>query len=189
MKLFLFLILLCSVVIAQTTNHDRASEEQRMLRYRQLMDEAHKRLRDSLIHGFGDDDDIFKGMDQLLQDSFTMGPSLMPSLKKNYDMEWTETRTGRVLTIIPKDPKQQLDINVQNNMVTIKGSVEEKTPQGTSSSSFSNSFSVPSDCDASKVKMSQKNGSIVMDFPYGSAAPVKDSRKPLKKPLKGEVQI
>jgi HSP20 family molecular chaperone IbpA len=181
MKILMIFFLLSPVAFAQTGNHDRASEEQRMLRYKQLMDEAHKRLRDSLIHGFGDDDDIFKGMDQLLQDSFSSGSSLMPSMKKNYDMEWTETRSGRVLTIIPKDPKQQLDINVQNNLVTIKGKIETKTAQGTSSSSFSNSFSVPEDCDASKVQMSQKNGSIVMAFPYSTA--------PAKKPIKGEVQI
>ena len=184
--LFLF-VLLTSMSLAQTQNHDRASEEQRMLRYKQLMDEAHKRLRESLIHGFGDDDDIFKGIDQLMNDSFSSGSGFDSLAKKNYDMEWAETRSGRVLTIIPKDPKQQLDINVEKNLVTIKGKVETKTPQGTSSSSFSNAFSVPEDCDASKVQMSQKNGSIVMAFPYANTP--KEVRKPIKQPLKGDVQI
>jgi HSP20 family molecular chaperone IbpA len=99
-------------------------------------------------------------------------------------MEWIETTSGRTLIITPNDPSQQLDINVENGLVVIKGKSENKSPNGVSISNFSNSFNVPGDCDPAKVKMDTKNGKIHMEFPYRTAAKSietkpKDERKPI----------
>lgn len=131
----------------------------------QLREEIHKRMRDKLLLGFGSDDDLFKDMHGLFEGFDTLTPT-----SQNFEMSWQESKEGRTLILTPKDEKQRLDINIENGMVSVQGKVEKKTSHGSSISSFSNSFNVPMDCDASKVQMDQKDGKIHVFFPYKKGA-------------------
>lgn len=173
---------------------DRPSDlmEKRM----KMREEMHRRMMDKLINGFGPDQDMFSDMesmmDEMLRDSFTGFSSLAPSAS-NFSMEWQERSDGRTLAITPKDPGQNLDINVSNGLVIIKGKSENKSSQGVSVSNFTNSFNVPEDCDPSKVKIDQKDGKILVHFPYRTAKslqlkPQENDRKPLK-PSEEDIQI
>lgn len=161
-----------------------------------MREEMHRRMMDKLLHGKGPDQDMFsdmeKMMEDLMSDSFTGFSSLNMSSSSNFRMEWLESSAGRTLALTPKDPKQNLDINVSNGLIIIKGKSEEKTPHGVSVSNFTNSFNVPDDCDPSKVTIEQKEGKILVQFPFRKARAIdlkpKDERKPLK-PSKSDVQI
>ena len=162
-----------------------------------MREEMHRRMMDKLLRGVGPDQDMFKDMeqfmDEVMTDSFSGFDSFSRTTAQNYKMEWKEATTGRILEITPKSPEQQLDINVSNGLVIIKGKSETKTPNGTSISNFSNSFNVPGDCDPSKVKMDSKDGKILVQFPFLKASPkdlkpLKDERRPIK-PSDSDVQI
>jgi HSP20 family molecular chaperone IbpA len=163
----------------------------------QLREEMHRRMMDKLLHGRGADDDLFQGMDKMFEeamsDSFSDLGTLSVIESSGLQTEWTESSSGRTLIVTLKDEKQQLDINIESHLVTIKGKNELKTPNGISVSSFSNSFSVPRDCDPARVKMDQKDGKILVHFPYLSATKrpsesPQDDRKPLP-PSAQDVQI
>jgi HSP20 family molecular chaperone IbpA len=157
-------------------------------RHMQLREELHRKMLNNLFHGTHDEDlfrDMEKLMDDAMKDSFSDMSSFSYSFgAQNFETEWTESESGRTLYITPQSPEQKLDINVEKNMVTIKGKTENKTPNGTSISDFQNSFSIPQDCDSSKVKMDQESGKIVMFFPWKTAkkeSPKKQDRVPLPK--------
>lgn len=171
------------------------SELEQLQKRLELREEMHRRMMDKLINGNGPDQDMFKDMErafeEVFSDSFTGVDSFTPHAQ-NFKAEWTETSSGRTLVITPKTPEQKLDINVNNNMVTIKGETETKSAQGSSKMSFNNSFSVPGDVDAKKVIMGQKDGKILVQFPYVSVKsvtiPPKNERKPLP-PNENDVSI
>lgn len=150
------------------------TEDEALKRHMQMREQMHQRLRDHLIQGFGNDEDIFKDMEQLFGESMTLD---MPS---HFKSEWSETSTGRRLVVTPKTPEQKLDISIANGMITIKG--------GEGRSNFSSSFSVPQDCDASRVKMSQGKGTIIVDLPYLKNEIKKETFRPVA-PSKDDVQI
>lgn len=174
--MYWILILISSVLLWTLSvlgqNNPQESFEKRM----QLREEMHRRLMDKLTSGNGPDQDLFTDLEQLMNESLSEafgGMDSFGSISLNpkaasaaYDASWKEGEQGRTLVIHPKDPKQQLDINVQNNLITIKGKQEVKTQFGTSLSSFSNSFNVPQDVDGSKVKITQKEGKILVHLPY-----------------------
>ncbi len=169
------------------------SMEKRM----KMREEMHRRMMNKLLNGIGSDEDLFSDMetfmDEIMTDSFNGLNSFSRTTSQNYKIEWSEGKDGRTLTIIPDSPEQKLDINVRNGFIEIKGKSEQKSPQGVSVSNFSNSFNVPGDCDPSKVKMVQKDGKILVKFPYRSSKtvdinPPVDVRKPLP-PSEGDVQI
>lgn len=171
-------------------SRDTDSMEKRM----QMREEMHRRMMDKLLKGTGPDQDMFKDMeqfmDEVMSDSFSGFDSYTRTTAQNYKMEWTESTTGRTLEITPKSPEQQLDINVADGFVVIKGKAEHKTPSGVSVANFSNSFNVPGDCDPAKVKMDSKDGKILVQFPFRVAT--KTIQKPLQKPIgpsKTDVQI
>jgi HSP20 family molecular chaperone IbpA len=130
-------------------------------------------------------------MNDLMSESLA-GPGALRSLgNANYKIEWLEDAAGRTLAITPDDPREQLDINVADGLITLKGRHEQKTPNGVTYSNFTNSFSVPADCDPSKVKIDQKNGRILVLFPYLTARapkPRRDERRPLP-PSSSDVAI
>lgn len=144
----------------------------------QLREEIHKRMRDKLLLGLGPDDDLFNDMHGLFEGFDTLAPT-----SQNFEMSWQDSKEGRTLILAPKDEKQRLDINIENGMVSVQGKVEKKTPHGSSISSFSNSFNVPMDCDASKVQMDQKDGKIHVFFPYKKGAVVAPSPNNGRKPV------
>lgn len=167
---------------------DSTSMEKRM----KMREEMHRRMMEKLLSGIGSDEDLFsdmeKFMDEVMTDSFNGFHSFSRTTSQNYQIEWNESKEGRTLIITPKNPGQQLDINVASGLITIKGKSEQKTPQGISTSNFSNSFNVPGDCDPAKVKMNQKDGKILVHFPYRNVKSVDIDRKPLP-PSENDVQI
>lgn len=181
--LVLFIFTLSSY--GQRREHSDA-ELERIKKHMQLREELHRKMLDNLMSGRHDENlfqDMEKLFDDAMKDSFG-GSSFQFSTGDVVATEWQESSGGRTLLITPQTKDQKLDINVQNEMVTIKGKSENKTANGISVSDFQNSFSIPQDCDSSKVKMDQKNGKIVMFFPWRVAkkiSPKKDERLPLPK--------
>jgi HSP20 family molecular chaperone IbpA len=161
-----------------------------------MREEMHRRMMEKLLKGKGSDQDLFsdmeKFMDEIMTDSFNGLSSFSRTTSENYKIDWTESKSGRTLVITPDSPDQKLDINVSNGFIEIKGKKEHKISNGTFYSNFANSFNVPGDCDATKVKMEQKDGKILMHFPYRVVKAVdikpKEDRIPVA-PSESDVQI
>lgn len=199
LSLMFLLIFWAGTLLGQQSSRPVDDQESDSMEKRlKMREEMHRRMMDKLLNGIGSDEDLFsdmeKFMDEVMTDSFNGLHSFSRTTSQNYQIEWTESGAGRTLSITPKTPEQQLDINVADGLITIKGKSEHKTPHGVSYSNFSNSFNVPGDCDPSKVKMDQKEGKILVHFPYRNVKavdinpPEKDERKPLP-PSEGDVQI
>jgi HSP20 family molecular chaperone IbpA len=141
----------------------------------ELRERMHQRMRDHLIQGFGSQEDIFKDMDTLFNE---------PLVSQNFQSEWAETSSGRRLTLTPKTPEQKLDLKIENGIITIKGETKEEGMV----SEFTNSFSVPDDCDPGRVKISQGKGTIIVDLPFIKTEPKKEVLKPIK-PSESDIQI
>jgi HSP20 family molecular chaperone IbpA len=161
------------------------SPQDQIRRHLELREEMHRRMREKILNGIGEDDDLFKGMEDMMNQAFsdpTMGAGLglLDESSQPVIMDWTENKTGRTLIITPKDPSQKIDLDVKQEMITIKG--ENKSEH--SASQFSNSFPVPHDCDGKKVKISGKDGKIMMEFPFRKLEKQSDGRRPL--PPSGE---
>lgn len=188
--ILLLLVLSTGTLLGQKASRpiDDGPEVHSFQKRMQLREEMHRRMMDKLMKGVGPDKDMFKDMeqfmDEVMSDSFSGFDSFTRTTAQNYKMEWSETSSGRTLTITPKSSEQQLDINVENGFVVIKGKAEHKTPNGVSVSNFSNSFNVPADCDPAKVKMDSKDGKILLNFPFVSGKAVEtkpnDTRRPVK---------
>ena len=141
--------------------------------------------------------DMFKDMEKMfddaLKDSFSAFESIseISGLEKNFESEWKETKEARILELKPREG-QKLDIDITKDIITIKGKTERKSENGSFVSSFSNVFPVPPDCDSTKVKMSQKDGKILVELPFKSAKEMKaapeNGRRPLP-PSEGDVEI
>lgn len=158
----------------------------RQKRRAELREEMHRRIRDMLINGRGDQNDLFKDLEQQFED--TMADSFsgldQSSLVSNFKSEWTETKEGRTLIITPKDQNQKINIDVNATVITIKGETQQQSATTTSSSTFINSFPVPDDCDGTRVKMDSKDGNILVILPFKSIPQVKiEPKKIEKKPL------
>jgi HSP20 family molecular chaperone IbpA len=168
------------ISIGQQFSADAEEPFDHSKRRMELREEMHKRMRQKLLLGIGPDQNLFEGMDQLfeevMKDSFS-SLDRFSGHSRNFTSEWLETQHGRTLILTPVQEGQQLDIDINAQMVTIKGRKEEKQGDSSFTSSFSNSFSVPSDVDGTKVKMSQKEGKIIIDFPFRE---IKEIKKPLQ---------
>lgn len=184
-------------ILGQRSTRPVDDQEDLIEKRMKMREEMHRRMIDKLLHGIGPDQDMFsdmeKMMDDIMSDSMS-GLSLTNSASINFSTDWQETKSGRTLAITPKDPGQNLDINVSNGFVTIKGKNERKTQNGVSYSNFSNSFNVPADCDDTKVKMEQKDGKILLHFPFRTAraSTPEQKKEPERKPLppsENDVQI
>lgn len=188
--LFAMFLLVAWAISCLAQNKPSVSDSQadQIQKRLQLREEMHRRMLDKIMNGNGPDEDMFKDLEKMAEDMMSESLSGMDSFApttSNYQMEWSETSGGRTLAISPKSPDQKLDINVNNGMITIKGSTELKSQYGTSVSQFNNSFNVPGDCDATKVKMDQKDGKILLNFPFRTAKSIQkkpvDQRRPLPK--------
>lgn len=162
---------------------ESASMEKRL----KMREEMHRRMMEKLLKGTGPNEDMFKDMEQFLDevmtDSFSGFDSFTRTTAQNYKMDWSETSVGRVLTITPQSPEQKLDIDISNGLVIIKGKTENKSGNSVSISNFSNSFNVPGDCDPSKVKIDQKDGKILVQFPFWDSKAISDKQKNDRKPI------
>jgi HSP20 family molecular chaperone IbpA len=161
-------------------DNDIQSQFNQMKKRMELREEMHRRMMDKLINGVGADDDLFLGMDQLFNDAFSDSFTNINSMSfgsSRFQSEWIHSKDSKTLVITPQREGQELNIDVKNGAITIKGKSESKSAHGTSVSSFSNSFSVPYGCDESKVNISQEEGKILVNFPCKGTANV-DYKKP-----------
>lgn len=161
----------------------------RAKRRMELREEMHRRMRAKLFQGQGPDQDMFKDMESAFAEAMDDAQIEVA----NFKSEWSETQSGRVLTLTPQSPEQKLNIDVNATVITIKGESVQKTDTTSISSSFVNSFPVPDDCDGTKVKMNQKGGSILVELPFKIAkaavkVPANEERKPLP-PSAGDIEI
>ncbi len=155
----------------------------RMKRRMELREEMHRRIREKLLTGRGDDQNLFKDLEQEFED--TMSDSFS-GLEPSYKSEWIEDKNGRTLVITPKDPNQKINIDVNASVITIKGESQEKTATTSMVSAFSNTFPVPDDCDGTKVKMNSKDGKLLVELPYKK---LKSNQRTPISPIPGEVEI
>jgi len=161
-----------------------------------LREEIHRRILDKMLKGIGSDDDMFSDMEdmmnKMMNESMRGFESFGVSPAQHFQIEWSESSSGRMLTITPQSLEQHLDINIANEFIVIKGKSEKKSQSGSSFSEFSNSFNIPSDCDPGKVKMDQKDGKILVFFPFLKKLPEvkkpQDKRTPLP-PSEEDVHI
>jgi HSP20 family molecular chaperone IbpA len=161
-----------------------------------LREEIHRRILDKMLRGVGTDQDMFSDMeemmDKMMSESMSGFESMGIGSVQNFQIDWSESVAGRTLLITPQNPDQQLDINVSNGFIVIKGKSEQKSQTGSSFTQFSNSFNIPSDCDPGKVKMDQKDGKILVFLPFKNGLPKgskpQEKRIPLP-PSEGDVQI
>ena len=172
-------------VLGQKDIRPAPAEEDPLKKALELREEMHRRMRDTLLRGLRHDDDMFSDMEKLFEDAMSdsfsgFGTSLGITTTQNYQTAWIEDEKGRTLAITPREKNQNLDITVEKGFVTIKGKTESKSGRSSSISSFSNSFNVPSDVDWTKVKMDQKDGKILVHFPW------KDLKTIEKKPRESE---
>lgn len=183
--------LLAQKISKPIDDNDSSSLEKRL----QMREEMHRRMMEKILKG-GPSDEMFKDMEQFLDevmtDTFSGLDNYSRKTAQNYQMEWKETSEGRTLVVTPEGPEQKLNINVSNGLIIIQGKKETKTANGTSVSDFSNSFNVPGDCDQGKVKLDQKDGKILIQFPFRVAKKedleIKGKRRPVA-PSGNEVQI
>jgi hypothetical protein len=177
-------------ILGQQKKSDQIDDRLRM------REEIHKRILDKMLRGIGSDQDMFSDMeemmDKMMSESMSGFESLGMASSQHFQMEWIENTTGRTLVITPQNQGQQLDINVANGLIVIKGKSEKKSQTGSSLSQFSSSLNIPSDCDPGKVRIEQKDGKILVFFPFQNALPKKtkprDNRIPLP-PSEGDVQV
>lgn len=178
----------------------RAEKQAQMSERMKLREEMHRRIRDMLINGQGNPDDLFADMqeefEQSMRESFADIDSFQVA-SNNFKSEWKETKTARILEITPQSKDQKLNIDVNEEVITIKGESSQKTATTSFSSAFSNSFPVPDDCDGSRVKLNSLDGKILVELPFKSSAkavplkkvvPPKEERRPLP-PSDSDVEI
>lgn len=200
MYVILSIMLLCLVGIfaafaqvrVQVQNHTTPRARtpfDRQKRRAELREEMHRRIRDMLINGRGDQNDLFKDLEQEFQENMAEAFADMDqsSLVSNFSSEWTENKNGRTLEIIPKDTSQKINIDVNATTITIKGETKQQSGTTSISSAFNNSFPVPGDCDGTKVKMNSKNGKILVELPY--RLPPKVEKKPLTPKSSDDIEI
>lgn len=197
MYVVLGLILLAFLWALSSMGQKSQDLSEQMQKRLELREEMHRRMMDKLLRGIGPDQDLFKDMEQMFEESMSDSLINIDTFRSNssaFASEWVSDEKGRTLVITPKDAKQQLDIDVKGQLITIKGKSERSSQQGSFISSFSNSFSVPEDCDGTQVKMDQKDGKILVHFPFIMAQKFKsiprqkDERTPLP-PTQDGVEI
>lgn len=198
-NILILLVILSLVSLFAFAQNRQDSREERIKKALQLREELHRRMFQHFFDGSIATDDIFKDMDSLFDHNLSdLGSSLLGSDSQHFEMSWSESKEGRSLVVVPKNKDQKFEINVEQGMVHLKGKVEEKSEYGSTVSQFSQSFSVPRDCDWAKVKIVEKEGKILLLFPYIKDAqlqkkskktnPNKEERFPLK-PSQGDVEI
>lgn len=190
-SVFLLFCLGVTAIAQMVSSSDQSPKKQtqtfdRQKRRLELREEMHKRLRDQVLLGVGQNQDMLKDLERMMEDAMSEAMSEMNGLGgqvSNFSMEWQETTSGRTLVVIPQGPEQKLNIDVNSTAITIKSEAQEKTQHAQTSSAMTNSFPVPDDCDGSKVKMDQKDGKILVHFPFKSTrvieTPSKEERKPI----------
>ncbi|CAA6818401.1 MAG: Heat-shock protein [uncultured Thiotrichaceae bacterium] len=98
-----------------------------------------------------------------------------------------ESDTGFTLTAeIPGVPKENVEVNVENDTLTLSGAIKMETPEGMEATyaevrdvCYKRAFTLSRELDASKIQASQANGVLTLNIPKAEHA----------QPRKIEVQI
>lgn len=98
-----------------------------------------------------------------------------------------ESEAGFTLTAeMPGVPKEGVDVNVENDTLTLSGTIKIATPEGMESTyaevqdiSYKRAFTLSRELDASKIEASQADGVLTLNIPKADHA----------KPRKIEVQV
>ena len=123
--------------------------------------------------------DPFRAMRSLLEwDPFReVSPAMMPSRLSDFDpaFELKEVPTGFSLRAdMPGVKEQDLEVNITGNRLSVKGKRESETKEekeGTfyvyerSYGSFSRTFTLPGEIDATKIRAELKDGVLTLDLP------------------------
>lgn len=124
----------------------------------QEMDRLHRQMMKNFGES-GSGEDHFGGW---FQENFGGGVPSDFRMREDKDFVYYEIESGNEL---PKN----LDVNVQNGQVTIKGEIEKKSEGSGSaslySSSFVRSFPAPEGVDAQKFQIEQQDKKVVIKFP------------------------
>lgn len=184
MKNLILILLLSLTQISWAQN----TLEERMQRYNQF----HQKLREQMLKGFDDKsiEDMNRMVDEMMDQSMRDFPSMgLSRFSSGLNLSWNERKDGRELIIIPKSKEDKLDVQVQNQLITIKTTKTE----GNSHSESSHAQNVPADCDADGVKMEAREGGLVMFFPWKKGLAPRNvnpesERKPLK-PKKKDIDV
>lgn len=145
----------------------RAADDETEKNYREL----HRRLREQVLKGFQDHDEFVREMDQMMdqmmRDSF--GPNGFGRMQDlaagTIATEWSESSRGRTLEISPASKDTKLDVQVKGGMIVIESETKTKHSQGR----FSQSQSIPQDCDPDGVEMESKDGKLLVHFPWNKS--------------------
>jgi HSP20 family molecular chaperone IbpA len=153
--------------------------------------ELHRKLREQMLKGFQDHDKFMQEMDslmdQMMRDSFGQD-SFLKSIdvtSSGVTTAWSEDKEGRVLEITPADKDMKLDVQVKQGVLVIEGETRSQSSRGR----FSQSQSIPSDCDPDRVEMKGEEGKLIVRFPWRKDIPeIKTQKKTSNpKPLKGPI--
>jgi hypothetical protein len=182
-KIFLIFVLISAqLALAQNTL------EERMQRYNQF----HQKLREQMLKGFDDKslDEMNRMVDEMMDQSMRDFPSMgLSRFSSGLNLSWNERKDGRELIIIPKSKEDKLDVQVHNQLITIKMTKTDRN----SHSESSHAQNVPADCDSDKVKMEAREGGLVMFFPWKKGQAPKsfnpDSERKLLKPQKKNIDV
>ena len=124
--------------------------------------------------------DPFHAMRSLLEwDPFReVSPAMMPNRLSEFDpaFELKEVPTGFALRAdMPGVKEQDLEVNITGNRLSVKGKRESESKEekegGTfyvyerSYGSFSRTFTLPAEIDATKVRAELKDGVLMIDLP------------------------
>lgn len=183
-----FVLMTISLNSLAQTNQDFDRMRQRM----QLREEAHRRMREKILYGRGNTDDLFKDLDKMFNDMMNDNSSgFVPreefTLGGTYTSEWRSDSKGKTLIITPKNESIQLDINVKDQFITIGSKLESKDQNSYVESSSSSVIPVPYECDGGKVQMKSVDKSVHLIFPFKKNGDQND-RRPIK-PSQGDVEI
>lgn len=157
--------------------------------------ELHRRLREQVLKGFQDHDSFVREMDQMLDQMMkdSMGPNGFGRLKDlaapTIASEWSETEKGRTLEIIPASKETKLDVQVKDGMIVIESETISHHSQGR----FSQSQTIPHDCDPEGVQMESKDGKLLVQFPWKKSdrktLPSKSKRLSPQKKNRGPIDV
>jgi hypothetical protein len=132
-------------------------------------EDLHQQLRQRMLKNFEEHEEMMSEMDslvdQLMKESFGARPKGL--FKKQFSVGgvetlWSETDKGRILTIKPKSKDVKLDVQIEKGVIHIKTESSSENSRG----HYSQSQSVPYDCDGDQVEMKAEGKNLVVHFPW-----------------------
>lgn len=168
------------------------SREERLKRRMQLREKMHQKMRESLFDDFDVNSSFSamdKMMDELMKDAFSDfdQTSFQANSLSHVSTYWNESSSGRTLIVKTNDKDAKLDVQVKNQIITIKADYQKKAGQQDISALSSQVQPVPNDCDGDQVKMKATDKGLELFFPYKSAVKTNNGRVPIQ-PKPNDIQ-